>query len=228
MSRRTSPTPSRALMAVLRRRPSRAARAPGACAGRRRQRLPAHAVAAGHRATRSTRTAAHWVRALGEAGWLRHAVGGTAHGGAQRRARHAHAVPAARDAGRARRPGRLRVRDAGPGQRRDLAGRHARAEGALPAARGARRGDRGVRAVRARRRLRRRRDGHARRAATATRWVLDGEKTWISNGGIADFYVVFARQVEPGAAPRRAARGPSRPSSSMPTRRASRSPSAST
>jgi acyl-CoA dehydrogenase len=24
-------------------------------------------------------------------------------------------------------------------------------------------------------------------------WVLDGEKTWISNGGIADFYVVFAR-----------------------------------
>ncbi|MBC7896099.1 MAG: acyl-CoA dehydrogenase family protein [Cytophagaceae bacterium] len=33
---------------------------------------------------------------------------------------------------------------------------------------------------------------------TATRdddgsWRLDGEKTWISNGGIADFYVVFAR-----------------------------------
>ncbi len=24
-------------------------------------------------------------------------------------------------------------------------------------------------------------------------WVLDGAKTWISNGGIADFYVVFAR-----------------------------------
>ena len=24
-------------------------------------------------------------------------------------------------------------------------------------------------------------------------WVLDGEKTWISNGGIADFYIVFAR-----------------------------------
>ena len=32
-------------------------------------------------------------------------------------------------------------------------------------------------------------------------WVLDGDKTWISNGGIADFYVVFARQVEPGATP---------------------------
>ena len=40
-------------------------------------------------------------------------------------------------------------------------------------------------------------------ATTARRdgdhWILDGEKTWISNGGIADFYMVFARQVEPGA-----------------------------
>ena len=32
-------------------------------------------------------------------------------------------------------------------------------------------------------------------------YVLDGEKTWISNGGIADFYVVFCRTGEPGAAP---------------------------
>lgn len=31
-------------------------------------------------------------------------------------------------------------------------------------------------------------------------WVLDGEKTWISNGGIADLYTVFARSGEgPGA-----------------------------
>ncbi|HEY7726052.1 MAG TPA: acyl-CoA dehydrogenase family protein [Anaeromyxobacteraceae bacterium] len=31
-------------------------------------------------------------------------------------------------------------------------------------------------------------------------WVLDGEKTWISNAGLADFYVVFARATEaPGA-----------------------------
>jgi acyl-CoA dehydrogenase len=31
-------------------------------------------------------------------------------------------------------------------------------------------------------------------------YILDGEKTWISNGGIADFYVVFARTNEaPGA-----------------------------
>jgi len=39
-------------------------------------------------------------------------------------------------------------------------------------------------------------------ATTARRdgpqYVLDGEKTWISNGGIADFYVVFARTV-PGS-----------------------------
>jgi acyl-CoA dehydrogenase len=41
--------------------------------------------------------------------------------------------------------------------------------------------------------------------ATAARrdgngYVLDGEKTWISNGGIADFYIVFARTGEaPGA-----------------------------
>jgi alkylation response protein AidB-like acyl-CoA dehydrogenase len=42
--------------------------------------------------------------------------------------------------------------------------------------------------------------------------VLDGEKTWISNGGIADFYVVFARSSEaPGGsqqgAPGRGAKG---------------------
>jgi acyl-CoA dehydrogenase len=41
-------------------------------------------------------------------------------------------------------------------------------------------------------------------ACAATRdgddYVLDGEKTWISNGGIADFYVLFARTGEqPGA-----------------------------
>src|SRR5213079_1809112 len=31
-------------------------------------------------------------------------------------------------------------------------------------------------------------------------YILNGEKTWISNGGIADFYVVFARSGEaPGS-----------------------------
>lgn len=36
-----------------------------------------------------------------------------------------------------------------------------------------------------------RRDGDA--------YVIDGEKTWISNGGIADFYVTFARTSDDGA-----------------------------
>jgi acyl-CoA dehydrogenase len=40
-------------------------------------------------------------------------------------------------------------------------------------------------------------------STTATRdgdaWVIDGEKTWISNAGIADFYIVFARTGEAGA-----------------------------
>ena len=31
-----------------------------------------------------------------------------------------------------------------------------------------------------------------------TSYVLDGDKTWISNGGIADFYVVFARTADTG------------------------------
>ncbi len=37
--------------------------------------------------------------------------------------------------------------------------------------------------------------------------VLDGCKTWISNGGIADFYVVFARDDHGPDTPRRGARG---------------------
>jgi alkylation response protein AidB-like acyl-CoA dehydrogenase len=38
-------------------------------------------------------------------------------------------------------------------------------------------------------------------------YVLDGEKTWISNGGIADFYVVFARTADPGDPAAKGARG---------------------
>lgn len=38
-------------------------------------------------------------------------------------------------------------------------------------------------------------------------WVLDGEKTWISNGGIADFYVVFARTGDGGGEDGRGAKG---------------------
>jgi acyl-CoA dehydrogenase len=40
-------------------------------------------------------------------------------------------------------------------------------------------------------------------STTATRdgdgWVLDGEKTWISNAGVADIYIIFARTGEAGA-----------------------------
>jgi acyl-CoA dehydrogenase len=38
-------------------------------------------------------------------------------------------------------------------------------------------------------------------------WVLDGEKTWISNGGIADFYCVFARTGDGGGDGGRGTRG---------------------
>ncbi|MFC0250480.1 acyl-CoA dehydrogenase family protein [Massilia consociata] len=38
-------------------------------------------------------------------------------------------------------------------------------------------------------------------------YVLDGEKTWISNGGIADFYVVFARTGDGGGEGGRGSRG---------------------
>ncbi len=48
-------------------------------------------------------------------------------------------------------------------------------------------------------------------------YVINGEKTWISNGGIADFYLVFARTGEAAGAKE------SRPSSSTRTRRALRS-----
>jgi acyl-CoA dehydrogenase len=38
-------------------------------------------------------------------------------------------------------------------------------------------------------------------------YLIDGEKTWISNGGIADFYVVFARTIAPGETAAAALRG---------------------
>jgi len=50
-------------------------------------------------------------------------------------------------------------------------------------------------------------------------WVINGTKTWITNAGVADFYVVFASTERTGA---------SRPSSSRRTARASRSRTSST
>ena len=135
------------------------------------------------------RSAARLVRAAGR-GRLAAPRGGRR--GARRRERsdrHARDLPAARDAGLPRRPGRFRLRHAGPGHGRDHAGRHAGSSAHAS-----------CRAWRAARRSRpsrcpsptpaptsRRCSCSAR--ATATHYVLDGEKTWISNGGIADFYV---------------------------------------
>ena len=43
--------------------------------------------------------------------------------------------------------------------------------------------------------------------AEGDEYVLDGEKTWISNGGIADFYVVFARTADAGPTAKRGSKG---------------------
>ena len=110
-----------------------------------------------------------------------------------RRDRHARDLPDPRDAGAPLRPGRLRVRDAGPGLGRDQPGRHAEqkarylprvARGEAIAAFALSEPEAGSDVAA---------HGLRARASTATTYVLDGEKTWISNGGIADFYVVFAR-----------------------------------
>ena len=66
-----------------------------------------------------------------------------------------------------------------------------RAEGPVPAPLRDRRVVAGVRAVRARRRLGSGRDAHPRHP-DGDEWVIDGTKNWITNLGIADFYVVFA------------------------------------
>ena len=139
------------------------------------------------------------VRALGHGGWLRHAVGGTAHGGASAQidtraicliretlARHAGLADFA-----------FAMQGLGSGAI-SLDGTATQKERYLPrVARGEAIGafalsepDAGsdVAALACTARV----DGdHA---------VLDGEKTWISNGGIADFYVVFVRSGEaPGS-----------------------------
>jgi acyl-CoA dehydrogenase len=85
----------------------------------------------------------------------------------------------------------------GLGMGRRVALRHARAADWLP--RPARASHRRLRADRARLGLGRRQHRHAARTVQGG-FVLDGEKTWISNGGIADVYVLFARTGEaPGA-----------------------------
>jgi alkylation response protein AidB-like acyl-CoA dehydrogenase len=161
------------------------------------------------------------VKALGAGGWLRHAVGGTAHGGAvdvidtrsiclarETLARHSGLADFA-FAMQGLGSGAISL-DGTPAQKQRYLPRVARGEAIAAFALSEPDAGSDVAAMACAARI----DGdHA---------VLDGEKTWISNGGIADFYVVFARSGEaPGA------RGISAFIVDADTR-ASRSPSAST
>lgn len=162
------------------------------------------------------------MTALGEAGWLRHAVAGTDFGGAtdvidtrticlirQTLARHSGLADFA-----------FAMQGLGSGAI-SLAGTPAQRARFLPGVASGRtiaafalsepEAGSDVAAMACAARL----DGDA--------YVLDGEKTWISNGGIAHQYVVFARTDDaPGA------RGTSARLSWTRTHPASRSPSAST
>jgi acyl-CoA dehydrogenase len=163
-------------------------------------------IAQGHTADIDARCR-ELVRSLGAAGWLRHAVGGTAFGGAaetidtraicvirETLARHAGLADFA-FAMQGLGSGAISLAGSEEQKRRWLPG-VARGESIAAFALSEPDAGSDVAAMQCSARI----DGeHA---------VLDGEKTWISNGGIADFYVVFARGEEaPGeAAPRKGSR----------------------
>jgi acyl-CoA dehydrogenase len=132
------------------------------------------------------------VRQLGEAGWLRHAVGGTAHGGASEEI-DTRAICLIRET-LARHSGladfAFAMQGLGSGAI-SLAGTPDQKQRYLPRVAGGTaiaafalsEPDAGS-------------DVAAMACAGRTDGdsvVIDGEKTWISNGGIADFYVVFVR-----------------------------------
>lgn len=139
------------------------------------------------------------VRQLGAAGWLKHAVGGTAYGAAadaiDTRAVCLIRETLARHAGLA--DFAFAMQGLGSGaitlfgdveQKRRYLTRVARGEAIAAFALSEPEAGSDVAAMQCAARL----DGD--------HYVLDGEKTWISNGGIADFYVLFARTGEaPGA-----------------------------
>ena len=133
-----------------------------------------------------------WVRRLGDAGWLRYCVP-AAFGGALERL-DSRALVLLRETLAFHSPladFAFAMQGLGSGAI-TLAGSPAQQAAYLRGG-GARREDRRLRAERAGRRLGRRRAWRPRAEATADGWRLDGEKTWISNGGIADFYCVFAK-----------------------------------
>jgi alkylation response protein AidB-like acyl-CoA dehydrogenase len=139
------------------------------------------------------------VRQLGHAGWLRRAIAGTAHGGASEHI-DTRAICLIRET-LARHSGladfAFAMQGLGSGAI-SLAGSDAQKTRYLPRVAAGRavaafalsepEAGSDVAALRCAARVE---GAHA---------VLDGEKTWISNGGIADFYLVFARSGEaPGA-----------------------------
>jgi acyl-CoA dehydrogenase len=154
------------------------------------------------------------VKQLGEAGWLRHAVGGTQFGGASD-AIDTRAICLIRET-LARHSGladfAFAMQGLGSGaislfgsdaQRRQYLPKVARGETICAFALSEPDAGSDVAALQCAARREGEGDGDG------DYYVLDGEKTWISNGGIADVYVVFARTGEgddPGA-DRRGARG---------------------
>jgi acyl-CoA dehydrogenase len=139
------------------------------------------------------------VARLGEAGWLRHAIGGTHYGGA-REAIDTRAICLIRET-LARHAGladfAFAMQGLGSGaislfgtdeQKRAWLPRVAAGQAIAAFALSEPEAGSDVAAM------------QCAAVADAEGYVLDGEKTWISNGGIADFYVVFARTGEqPGA-----------------------------
>jgi acyl-CoA dehydrogenase len=142
------------------------------------------------------------VRTLGAANWIRYAVGGTGMGRQRRDHRHARIClireTLARHSGLA--DFAFAMQGLGSGA---ITWTARRSRSALPAAVAGRRGDQPLSPSPSRRPA----PTSAAMRCTARafpiggdHYVLDGEKTWISNGGIADFYVVFARTGEaPGS-----------------------------
>jgi alkylation response protein AidB-like acyl-CoA dehydrogenase len=139
------------------------------------------------------------VRALGEAGWLRHAIGGTAYGGALD-AIDTRAICLIRET-LARHNGladfSFAMQGLGSGaislfgsaeNKQAYLPRVAKGEAIAAFALSEPTAGSDVAAM------------QCAAVQDGDHYVLNGEKTWISNGGIADFYVVFARTGEqPGA-----------------------------
>jgi acyl-CoA dehydrogenase len=135
------------------------------------------------------------VRTLGRDGWLSHAVGGTAHGG-QHEVIDTRAIcllreTLARHSGLADFAFAMQGLGSGaislagsPGQRERYLPRVAAGSAIAAFALSEPEAGSDVAAMRCQARIE---GDHA---------VLHGEKTWISNGGIADFYVVFARDTD--------------------------------